>query len=163
MSLEVLILKIVVLLIMLSNVWWWFGKKETVLVFNLVFNRDKSKEAVGKSMGEVSSCHRYVPLKGIPAPLGRSKRRSSCWKISTSQLPGEPPAHWDSTGETKSEGGGTYHQRAINCRGSSDSYSRTGHVGDVTGQSLCREALLGSGHSQLPLNGDATARQQTYG
>lgn len=57
---------------MLSKIQQWFGKTETALVFNLVFNRDQSGEAFGKSTGEMSSCHSYVALKEYQWCLGEA-------------------------------------------------------------------------------------------
>lgn len=72
MALEVFILNIVVLLAMLSNVRWRFGKRETALVFNLVFDRDKAKEAFGKSMGAISTCPRYAAQREYQQRLGEA-------------------------------------------------------------------------------------------
>lgn len=45
-------------------------EKETVLVFNLVFSRDKPKGDVGKCMRDTSSCPRDVHLKGTASGMG---------------------------------------------------------------------------------------------
>lgn len=48
-------------------------QKGTTVVFNLVFNREKSREAFGKSMGKISNCHRYVALREYQQCLGEAR------------------------------------------------------------------------------------------